>query len=267
MTFSIFHSLSSLSVVNSVFRRSTTNLYLFLFCFLNFIIVVCLFKLPNHNSNSYPTSLQHLPDRTENNSPLHLRLISIKDSITGKHIPATETTMTSAGRRYGNIANSKFTYSPSIIYGTAWKKLKTADYVEEAVRLGFRAIDTACQPKHYHEKGVGDALGKLYSEGFITREDVFLQTKFTSLNGQDPSNIPYDRNIPLTDQVKQSLEKSLENLQTTYLDSLIMHSPMNTVKDTLTVWKLFEEFVREGKVRYIGLSNTYQVRLLSLSPG
>jgi hypothetical protein len=255
MNLSLFHS-TSLSFGNPLLRRSTTKLYLFLFCFLNLIIVVCLFKLPHH---SYPISLQHLPDRTDNNSPLHLRLISVKDSVTGKHIPFTDKSMTSAGRRYGNIVNSKFTSSPNIIYGTAWKKLKTANYVEEAIRFGFRAIDTACQPKHYHEKGVGDALAKLYSEGIITREDVFLQTKFTSLNGQDPNNIPYDRNAPLSEQVKQSLEKSLENLQTTYLDSLIMHSPMNTVKDTLTVWKLFEEFVSEGKVRYIGLSNTYQV--------
>ena len=38
---------------------------------------------------------------------------------------------------------------PKLIYGTAWKKERTADLVEKAVKLGFRGIDTACQPKHY----------------------------------------------------------------------------------------------------------------------
>lgn len=47
---------------------------------------------------------------------------------------------------------------PSIFYGTAWKKDKTSHLVQLALKAGFRAIDTACQPKHYHESGVGDAI-------------------------------------------------------------------------------------------------------------
>ena len=39
---------------------------------------------------------------------------------------------------------------PRIIYGTAWKKEQTAVLVEQAIEQGFRAIDTACQPKHYN---------------------------------------------------------------------------------------------------------------------
>ena len=42
---------------------------------------------------------------------------------------------------------------PPIIYGTAWKKHRTAALVEQAIGLGFRGIDTACQPKHYNEAG------------------------------------------------------------------------------------------------------------------
>jgi hypothetical protein len=38
-----------------------------------------------------------------------------------------------------------------IIYGTAWKKERTTELVRTAVLAGFRAIDTACQPKHYSE--------------------------------------------------------------------------------------------------------------------
>ena len=43
-----------------------------------------------------------------------------------------------------------------MVYGTAWKKEETARLVEEAVTTGFRFIDTACQPKHYNEAGVGE---------------------------------------------------------------------------------------------------------------
>lgn len=39
---------------------------------------------------------------------------------------------------------------PQLFYGTAWKKGKTAELVELALRTGFRGIDTACQPKHYN---------------------------------------------------------------------------------------------------------------------
>ena len=38
----------------------------------------------------------------------------------------------------------------NLFYGTAWKKDKTAHLVVLALKNGFRAIDTACQPKHYN---------------------------------------------------------------------------------------------------------------------
>ena len=103
---------------------------------------------------------------------------------------------------------------PAILYGTAWKKDRTENLVYLALKNGFRGIDTACQPKHYNEPGVGMGLQKAYDEGIITRKEIFLQTKFTSLDGQDPSKIPYDEAAPLEDQVRQSFQKSCENLRT-----------------------------------------------------
>lgn len=123
------------------------------------------------------------------------------------------------------------------MYGTAWKKTRTKELVEAAVRAGFRGIDTACQPKHYNEPGVGEALQSLYSDGFVTRSDLFLQTKFTSLNGQDPNNIPYHKEYPLREQVLESFQVSCSNLQTDYLDSLVLHSPMQSFSDTMIVWR------------------------------
>ena len=53
---------------------------------------------------------------------------------------------------------------PPIVYGTAWKKQETATWVERAISMGFRGIDTACQPKHYHEAGVGEGIAPAYTE-------------------------------------------------------------------------------------------------------
>ena len=86
---------------------------------------------------------------------------------------------------------SKSTF-PQLLYGTAWKKQDTEKLVKLAIKTGFRGIDTACQPKHYFEPGVGAALAALYAEGIVTRSDIFLQTKFTPIGGQDPNNVPYD---------------------------------------------------------------------------
>ena len=151
---------------------------------------------------------------------------------------------------------------PKIIYGTAWKKELTADLVEKALKAGFRAIDTACQPKHYNELGSGEGIEKfLKDNGDIKRDDLFIQTKFTSLNGQDPTRIPYDQNAPLELQVKQSFENSLNNLKTEYIDALILHSPMHTFEETLIVWREFEKLFDQGKVRYLGISNCYNLNV------
>jgi len=151
---------------------------------------------------------------------------------------------------------------PRLIYGTAWKKEATAPLVVSAVLAGFRGIDTACQPKHYFEPGVGEALRVLTRDHGIKREDIFIQTKFTSLNGQDPKNIPYDKDADLPTQVHQSMAKSLENLGVSYVDSLVMHSPMRTFPATMQVWREFEKFVADGKVKQLGLSNCYDLGVL-----
>src|ERR1700723_2589668 len=92
---------------------------------------------------------------------------------------------------------------PRIIYGTAWKKADTAGLVRLAIQSGFRGIDTACQPKHYDEAGVGAGVADGTKSG-LTRRDLYLQTKFTSVSGQDPKRVPYDPMAPLPDQVAQS---------------------------------------------------------------
>jgi len=134
--------------------------------------------------------------------------------------------------------------------------------VELALKNGFRSIDTACQPKHYSEKGVGDGIQAAIASGIVTRNELFIQTKFTPIGGQDPHNVPYNPNDPLAAQVQQSLQKSLENLQTDYIDSLVLHSPLKRMSDTLVVWREFETAVRNNLVKYIGISNCYDINVL-----
>lgn len=145
----------------------------------------------------------------------------------------------------------------AIIYGTAWKKSDTERLVAAALRLGFRAIDTACQPRHYHEAGVGAAVAASMHRGLVARSDLYLQSKFTPVSGQDSGSIPYDPKAPLPEQVTQSCAVSLRNLQTTYLDCLLLHSPLASVRQTLEAWRALESLVDGGSVRSLGISNCY----------
>lgn len=118
--------------------------------------------------------------------------------------------MVSAHSAHRILASGK----PYLVYGTAWKKARTAEFVSQAIHAGFRFIDTACQPKHYNEAGVGEGWTSAANELNLDRSDFFLQTKFTPFPGQDPDRLPYNRDDSLPDQVKTSLQVSLRNLQT-----------------------------------------------------
>lgn len=152
---------------------------------------------------------------------------------------------------------------PRIIYGTAWKKDRSAALVEQAIGLGFRGIDTACQPKHYNEAGVGDGVAACLHRG-IDRSELYLQSKFTPLSGQDPMQVPYDPKADLSEQVAQSFQTSLKNLQTTYLDCLVLHSPLANPQHTLEVWQAMEQIFHSGGAKQLGISNCYDPQQFEL---
>jgi diketogulonate reductase-like aldo/keto reductase len=151
---------------------------------------------------------------------------------------------------------------PPILYGTAWKKDETARLVHEALRAGFRGIDTACQPKHYNEVGVGEGIASFLRTSDLARADLYVQTKFTSVDGQDPKRVPYNRDLALREQVSESCAVSRKNLGVDVLDCLVLHSPMRTLEQTLLVWSAFESLVTSGFVRTLGLSNCYSLPML-----
>ena len=150
---------------------------------------------------------------------------------------------------------------PNMIYGTAWKKENTTDLVFEALKQGFIGIDTACQPKHYREDLVGLGLQKAYEIG-IKREDLFLQTKFTPIDGQDQSNMPYLANDEIEIQVEKSFETSKKNLKTDFLNAYILHSPVYPGSKLQRVWQKMEEFYDKKEVGALGISNCYDLDVL-----
>lgn len=154
---------------------------------------------------------------------------------------------------------------PDFMYGTAWKKSATNELVQLAVTSGFTAVDTANQLVHYEEALVGEALRALDQKG-IKRETLFLQTKFTSVDGQD-HRTPYDPSANLTTQVRQSFESSLNHLGTSYLDSYVLHAPFQRrgLSDAdWEVWSAMEDFYQAGKTKMIGISNVAAEQLMQL---
>lgn len=141
---------------------------------------------------------------------------------------------------------------PSIIYGTAWKEDATEACVTAALAAGFRAFDTANQRKHYFEAAVGRALK---AAGAIA--DLFVQTKFTYVDGQD-ARLPYDPAAPIADQVAQSFASSLEHLGVDTIDSYVLHGPSRgdgLGPDDHAAWRAMEELAGAGRARVLGISN------------
>jgi len=137
--------------------------------------------------------------------------------------------------------------------------------VLQAVEAGFTAIDTANQLIHYDEARVGEALLQLAKQG-VAREQLFLQTKFTPVNGQD-HRLPYDAHASITTQVQQSFESSLAHLHTDYLDSYVLHGPYSRRglgAEDWEVWAAIESLHDAGKTKMIGVSNVSSDQLTLL---
>ncbi|KIR62339.1 oxidoreductase [Cryptococcus bacillisporus CA1873] len=110
---------------------------------------------------------------------------------------------------------------------------------------------------------VGQAIKSLISEGVVKREELYIQTKFTSIDGQDPSlTLPYDPSSPVEEQVKQSFETSLKNLGVEYIDAVVLHSPLKSREDTLKAYLTLSRFLSTKQVRHLGISNCYDPLLL-----
>ena len=102
--------------------------------------------------------------------------------------------------------------------------------VAHALKYGYRLIDTA--NAYVNEKAVGRAIKK----SGIDRSGIFLETKLW----------------PSFYEQEDAVEKTLERLDTDYIDLLLIHQPAGNYA---AGYKLMEKAYKEGKVKAIGLSN------------
>lgn len=114
--------------------------------------------------------------------------------------------------------------------------------VMDAIRVGYRAIDTA--QAYGNEEAVGNAIRK----SGVSREELFITTKVWITNGG------YEK-------AKASIQESLRKLQTDYIDLLLIHQPFN---DYYGTYRAMEEAYKDGILRAIGVSNFYPDRLVDL---
>ncbi|KAI1083906.1 Aldo/keto reductase [Whalleya microplaca] len=204
---------------------------------------------PQLSSTNYVLSFINTPQTEHTSSVLkhQYRRIALSSGVRTPH------------RRTFATMDAKPAPMPKLLYGTAWKKDATADLVSSALKAGFRGIDTAAQPRHYKEPLVGAAVKSAIAEGVLQREELFIQTKFTSIDGQDLDDLPYSPEAPLEEQVHTSVASSLQNFrchdaEEPYIDSFVLHSPLRKLSDTTKVWKTLETYVPH-KIRQLGISN------------
>ena len=114
----------------------------------------------------------------------------------------------------------------------------TAEAVEEALRIGYRHIDTA--EMYGNEKEVGEAVRAFG----LDRGDVFVTSKLSNAFHEP-------------DDARRAFEGTLSDLGFDYVDLFLIHWPLPTLYDGdfVSTWKTLEEFHSDGRARSIGVSN------------
>ena len=112
--------------------------------------------------------------------------------------------------------------------------------ISEAIRIGYRLIDTA--------QGYGNEeyIGRAVAGSDVAREELFITTKVWFKNYE---------------HTRASVEESMRKLQTDYLDLVLLHWPFG---NTYAAWRELEELYAAGRIRAIGVSNYTSDRLIDL---
>ena len=128
------------------------------------------------------------------------------------------------------------------------EKSATQRVFEYAIDKGVNFFDTAdCYGFGQAEK----RLGEIIQAASISRDKIVLQTKCGVTDSEDKLVRYYDYS---KEHIMKSVEASLKNLRTDYVDILLLHRP-DVLFDPEEVAETFEELYQSGKVRYFGVSN------------
>ncbi|KAJ4704596.1 Aldo-keto reductase family 4 member like [Melia azedarach] len=152
---------------------------------------------------------------------------------------------------------------PSVGLGT-WQAEPgvVGDAVDAAIKAGYRHID--CALVYGNEKEIGLVLKKLFEDGVVKREELWITSK---LGCRD--------NAP--EYASEALNQTLQDLQIDYLDLYLMHWPVQMKKDSVGfkpenlvepdipgTWRAMEALYDSGKARAIGVSNFSTKKLADL---
>lgn len=119
---------------------------------------------------------------------------------------------------------------------------ETERCVLDALDVGYRSLDTAAT--YGNEEGVGNAIKK----SGVPREEIFLTSKLWV------ADQGYEK-------AKKAFEKTLNKLDTDYLDLYLIHQPLGNYYGS---WRALEELYKEGRIKAIGVSNFDSTRLVDL---
>lgn len=132
-----------------------------------------------------------------------------------------------------------------------------AEAVYDAVKIGYRHID--CAAVYANEKEIGEALKRLFDEGIVKREDLWITSKVWN-----------DRHT----DVRGAFEETISHLGLDYLDLYLVHWPFPNSHDVgvsvdsrdpkavpyihqdfMNTWRVMEDLYQEGACKSIGTSN------------
>ena len=117
--------------------------------------------------------------------------------------------------------------------------------LETAYKYGYRRIDTATLYKNQHIIGKflnADNINPLDIKSYLSKRDTLWITSKVSFRVMPKGEL----------EIRKSIDKTLSDLQTHYIDLMIIHSPE---KNDILTWKILCEYKEKGLIRNIGLSN------------
>jgi myo-inositol catabolism protein IolS len=145
----------------------------------------------------------------------------------------------------------QFSGKEDMMWGSSFDESNADKIIKKSIELGINCFDTAeaYGLNNYSEKVLGSSLNK-----YAKREDVFICSKFGKHDGS--KSIKYDKNM-----LAESLTRSLEALQTNYIDLYQIHWSVN-VSNIEEMEKELNSYIQQGKIKNKGVCN-YGVKSLS----
>jgi diketogulonate reductase-like aldo/keto reductase len=143
---------------------------------------------------------------------------------------------------------------PQVSFGTYRLGDNTYKSLNDALINGYRSIDTASLYKCEH------LIGKFLKENEINRSEIWITSKL------NPKMMDKSEG-----EILESINKTLTDLNTNYLDLFLIHCPNKTENINIKCWSIIENLYKNGTFRNIGVSNfniddLEEIKLFSTTP-